>query len=359
MRRVIGVAAVLALSACSLGSHESKPKPPPPAPLIALSCEQQLTKIDEQAAGALVPVEAKQQEIADRRHDLRPSLQSLRKAERVLKAAAARLKAFDAAHPGKYLAPSIYSYWRGLRDDYGAAYAAYKQRFKRFRPFQRDFNAVVKEGKALWKSIGRIDKSYEKKLHGCLGPRPLIARREANRIRQLQRRLEDIAADVSGRSVSVRCETARAWEIRDTKFKGDLLGYVLAGGRTIHLAPSICYAFHRLRYLTPKPDLSCLNRSRSANVPLCSPRATEIIRVAVTLAHESQHVAGIASEKKAECFGLQKAALVARRLGVPPSVSDQLAWYGWHFSEAPRSYQSRQCRDGGKLDRDPSSTSFP
>jgi hypothetical protein len=359
MRRVIGVAAVLALSACSLGSHDSKPKPPPPVPLIALSCEQELTKIDAQAADALVPVAAKQEEVADRRAALRGPLRSLRKAERVLKAAVARLKAFDAGHPGKYLAPSTYSYWRGLRDDYDTAYAAYKKRFKRFRPFQRHFNAVVKEEKALWKSVGRIDKSYDKKLHGCLGPRPLIARREAGRIRRLRGHLENIAADVAGRGVLVRCETARTWAIRDTKSKGDLLGYVLAGGRTIHLAPSICYAFHRLRYLVPKPDLSCLDRSRSADAPLCSPRVTEIVRVAVTLAHESQHVAGIENEKRAECFGLQKASLVARRLGVPPSVSDQLAWYGWHFSEAPRSYRSRQCRDGGKLDRDRSSTSFP
>jgi hypothetical protein len=360
MRTVVVVAAVLGLSACSLGSHESEPKPPRPVPLIAVSCERALLEMDDDAVAALEPIEAKEQEVKDFRNELRGPLRELRSVERTLKAAAAELKAFLSAHPETYLPSSLYYHWRGLRDAYQSAYAAYRQRVKKFRPLQRDFKAVVREENTLWKAVRRITKSYDKKLQGCVGPSPEIARVETNRIRSLEKFVEDVAGDIARRALFVRCETAGAWAIRDADVKhGDLLGYVLRGGRTIHLAPSICYTLHRLRYLKPKLDLSCLGHSRSVGAALCPPRAIEVVRAAVTVAHEAAHVAGEGSEKRAECFGLQTATLVAQRFGVPPSVSDQIAWYAWRFSEAPRSYQSPQCRDGRKLDLDPSSTSFP
>jgi hypothetical protein len=53
---------------------------------------------------------------------------------------------------------------------------------------------------------------------------------------------------------------------------------------------------------------------------------SELIRSAVTLAHEAYHVGGELNEKRAQCFGLQGAAHVAQRLGIPPSLSDQIAW---------------------------------
>ncbi len=360
MRTVMVVAAVLGLSACSLGSRESKPKPPRPVPLIDVACERALVKMDDEAVAALEPVEAKEQQVRKLRNELRGPVRKLRAVERTLKAAAAELKAFLSAHPETYLPSSLYDHWRGLRDAYESAYAAYRQRFKKFRPLEREFKAVVREGNMLWKAVRRITKSYDKKLHGCVGPSPQIARAETKRIRSLEKFLEDVAGDVARRALFVHCETAKVWAIRDADVKhGDLLGYVLRGGRTIHLAPSVCYTLHRLRYLKPKLDLSCLGHSKSVGAALCPPGAIEIVRATVTVAHEAAHVAGERSEKRAQCFGLQTAALVAQRFGVPPSVSDQIAWYAWRFSEAPRSYQSRQCRDGRKLDLDPSSTSFP
>jgi hypothetical protein len=153
------VATVLGLSACSLGSHESRPAAPPPVPLIAASCERTLAKMDGEAASALEPVEAKELEVRDLRASLSGPVRRLRTVERALKAAATDLKAFLAAHPETYLPPSLYYHWRGLRDVYETAYTAYKQRFKRFRPLERDFKAVVKEGNALWKAVRRITKS--------------------------------------------------------------------------------------------------------------------------------------------------------------------------------------------------------
>lgn len=364
MRRGLGVVTVVALSACSFGGEDEKeaaPPPPPAVPLVAGSCERELVELDEDAAAALVPVAAKQEEIRRERKRISRPLHKLKDALAAVREAESRLRAFNAAHPGRYLPAALYYQWTDLRDDYEAAFSAYRERRERFRPLERGLKALVREGNVLWKDARRATRAYEAELKRCLGPDASVERVEGERIRQLELFVGEVGGEIAERSTLVECDDADTWEeVQATaKGKADLLGYVRLGNSVAHLAPSICYALHRARYLDWEPDLSCISASREAGAPLCSPRVTELIRAAATVAHEAQHVAGIANEKRAECFGLQSAALVARRFGVPLTLADQVAWYAWRFSEAPKSYQSPQCRDGGKLDLDRNSTSFP
>jgi hypothetical protein len=330
-------------------------------PLVTASCDQDLDDLDGEAAVALEPVAAKQEEVAARRDDLQPSLSKVKSALARVKAAQTPLREFGKAHPETYLPQALYDQWVGLRDAYQNAYDRYRERVRRARPFERRLRAVAREARALWKEEARAVKAYDRKLEGCLGPPPTLARAEAGRTRQLEGFLSDVSGDVAGRPVTLHCETAAEWEATEAaaKVEGHLLGYVFENARAVHLAPSLCYALHRLRYMHPDPDLTCLARSRDAGQPLCPPRVSELIRSAVTLAHEAYHVGGELNEKRAQCFGLQGAAHVAQRLGIPPSLSDQIAWYAWRFSEAPKSYDSPECREGGKLDLDPDSTTFP
>jgi hypothetical protein len=364
MGRVIVVSALLLLlSACSLGGTDSKPKAKaaPPVTLVGASCEQALVALDAAAAKTTEPLAAKREEVSKLRKEFGPSLRRLKKAAGVLKDAAGPFQAFNKAHPETYLPQSLYNEWVALRDRYNAAFAAYKKRAAAARPYKRAYNQAVKEARDLWKDVGRSAETYGDKLEGCLGPTQQIIRSEKGRIARLEAFLSDISGDAAGRPVTLHCETASEWAVAEagTHREGHLLGYVFRGARAVHLAPELCYTLHRLRFVGWEPDLSCITRSRDADVPLCAPRESELIRSAVTIAHEALHVAGEDNEKRAQCFGLQRAPLVAQQLGVPPSTGDQLAWYAWRFSEAPKSYDSPECRDGGKLDENPDSTSFP
>jgi len=351
----------LAVAAGCFGGEHAAPEPPSPVALVTDACDKDLDDLDGETAAALEPVAAKEEEVAARREDLQPSLDKVKAALARVKAAAKPLREFGKAHPETYLPQALYDQWVGLRDAYQSAFDTYRERLRSARPFTRRLRATAREARALWKDEIQVVKSYDRTLEGCLGPRPLLARAEAGRIKQLEAFLSDVSADVAGRPVTLHCETASEWRATEdaSKVEGHLLGYVFEGGRAVHLAPSLCYALHRLRYLHPHPDLSCLERSVDAKEPLCSPRASELIRSAVTLAHEAYHVGGELNEKRAQCWGLQGAAHVAQRLGIAPSVSDQMAWYAWKFSEAPKSYDSPECREGGKLDLDPDSPTFP
>lgn len=354
------LAAALLASGC-FGGESAKPKPPAPVSLVSVSCNKELDELNTKAEDAFEPILVQEDAVQARRDELSPSLGTLRVAVRRLKAAERELRAFNREHPERYLPQGLYNEWSGLRDTYEEAYARYKARLKHARPYERRLQKEIKAANALWKSETDLVKDYDEKLNGCLGPRPALARAERGRITRLEAFLSDISGEVAGRQVTLHCEKAAEWRLAEsqTKVEGHLLGYVFEGGRAVHLAPSLCYVLHRLRYLHWKPDVSCLSRSKDVDQRVCPPRTSEVVRSAVTLAHEAYHVAGEENEQRAECFGLQKASHIAQRLGVLPSVADQMAWYAWTFSEAPKSYASPQCKEGGKLDIEKESSVFP
>jgi len=70
----------------------------------------------------------------------------------------------------------------------------------------------------------------------------------------------------------------------------------------------------------------------------------------VTLAHEEQHIDGITDEAKAQCYALQRADVVGRRLGLPAHVAARIATFTKQSITQPPEYRSRECRRGGALD---------
>ena len=75
----------------------------------------------------------------------------------------------------------------------------------------------------------------------------------------------------------------------------------------VHLSPQICHAFETLLD----------HRPRYPNVITAD--AVE------TLAHETMHSVGVSVEAQAECYGMQLAATVAEKLGVPVAYANSLA----------------------------------
>jgi hypothetical protein len=79
------------------------------------------------------------------------------------------------------------------------------------------------------------------------------------------------------------------------------------------------------------------------------------------LAHESVHVAGYRSERKATCWGLQRVERTARELGRAAKEARHVAGLAWKtaYRRARPSCRSRECRDGGRLDLRPKRDVWP
>ena len=135
------------------------------------------------------------------------------------------------------------------------------------------------------------------------------------------------------------------WPDRVRVLKGPWGGYVLPGA--VQLAPNECQTLKLLR---------------TEKAPVWRWQHPEMLAWSVyTLAHESVHIAGHRSERKASCWGLQRVAEIAQLLGRTPEEARYLAevdWRTWYPKESP-TYRSRECRDGGELDLRPGTDIWP
>jgi hypothetical protein len=175
--------------------------------------------------------------------------------------------------------------------------------------------------------------------------------RHEERIRE-QDTLAAVASDLAGRQVAVRCPGF----LRSLVRVGTEGGYVKFhdDGEPYNytdLSPETCKA---LRHLD-RFDFSCLQRGD------CTYKQFRAAWAAKTLAHESFHLRGFASEATAECYAVQNTAFVAERLGTDADTARRLQT--WIFLEGypnlPDEYRSGECRDGGELDLRPQSTAWP
>ena len=177
-----------------------------------------------------------------------------------------------------------------------------------------------------------------------------FAHRE-QRVRE-QDRLAAVAGDLAGRRVDVRCPG----------FLGSLVNVRTEGGSvqfdgngrpadSTTLSPETCKSLRRIDHF----DFSCI---ASGDCTFKQFRAAWALH---TLAHESFHLRGIASEAMTECYALQNTAFVAERLGVDGATAQSLQrWvYVRGYPNEPDEYRSDQCRDGGELDLRPGSPGFP
>jgi len=175
--------------------------------------------------------------------------------------------------------------------------------------------------------------------------------RHEDRIHQ-QDRLGGIASELAGRPVRVRCPSFLSSLVR-VRTEG---GYVKFGADGLppdaaDLSPETCRA---LRHLD-RFDFSCVARGD------CTFKQFKAAWAPHTLAHESFHLRGFASEAVTECYALQNTALVATRLGVAPATARQLqTWvYVEGYPNEPDEYRADECHDGGALDLRPQSHTWP
>lgn len=175
--------------------------------------------------------------------------------------------------------------------------------------------------------------------------------RHEDRVHQ-QVRLAAIASDLVGHRVGVHCPNAVS-KLVDVSREAGRVQFDENGrpaGYT-DLAPETC---DRLRH-PDRVDFSCLDTGT------CGYREFQVGWAIHTLAHESFHLRGISQEAATECYAMQTTAVVAVRLGIPPSRAAQLQ--SWIFAKAypnePDEYRTSECHDGGPYDLNPDSPVWP
>jgi hypothetical protein len=176
---------------------------------------------------------------------------------------------------------------------------------------------------------------------------------EVSRIEPLYSR---VASSLAGRRVEVRCwsdedwlkrsEEVAAWADRKTAL-GPWSGYVSWDQERANLAPAVCRSLGQWAYERRWPEDRWDGYYLAWSVK--------------ALAHEAQHLRGIESEAKAECYGLQSIRAAAIGLGLDEKRAQSLADYAWLYiyPRARADYWSEECQDGGELDLRPATSVWP
>jgi hypothetical protein len=176
--------------------------------------------------------------------------------------------------------------------------------------------------------------------------------------RQLEALLEQAVRAAVGRAIPVRCWTSSEWpavlaesgaQVGGTD-PANVLGVAFSDGATerIELSPRSC---EPLAALAQRPRL-----------PRTGAAALDLAQALVTVGHEAGHlVAGLDTEAEAECFGAQHVSRVAQALGLTRAEGDLLAglYWGEVYPRSDAIYRSPECRDGGALDLNPWSSTWP
>ena len=154
-------------------------------------------------------------------------------------------------------------------------------------------------------------------------------------------RLSEEASLVAEKRVSIRCDESggRVGAVQHTD------GIAFVGGNVAYLTPELCFELYRLAY--KHEDAS--NRTG---------------RALAVLAHEAWHLRGVSDEGRTECYALQSAVDVGRRLGLSTGTArrlmrQQLAENALRTGSTSEYRVPPDCQDGGELDLNPDSSSFP
>ena len=164
--------------------------------------------------------------------------------------------------------------------------------------------------------------------------------------RQNEHRLAKVASEIAGRKVDVHCP--------------GLLGRladVSSNAGTVYFDEE----GHPANF-TDLDEETCSTLDRFAEGKTRPSDDREVARALHVLAHESSHLAGVRDEAAADCFGLQRTALAAEELGgTDPGEAERLARIALaeRAVTAPPDYRSPECRNGGALDLDPTSSVWP
>ena len=183
----------------------------------------------------------------------------------------------------------------------------------------------------------------------------------------LERRLQPIAAGVSGRTVEVDCQSV--WgELLDVQWRDGEVQFDASGrpAPKLFLTRRICtrlraFAEHRSHH-----ELDCLQTvdwNDADPLPLgsrCYALSSATIYAVLILAHESYHTAGVADEAAANCFAIQAMAWTATQLGAPVGEARLLARAMEALEPAQATdYATTECHSGHRLDLHPETSDFP
>jgi hypothetical protein len=161
-------------------------------------------------------------------------------------------------------------------------------------------------------------------------------------------RLGAIASQIAGRPVGVHCQSFGG-ELIDVSSEDGRVRFDELGKPDDHtdLKRRVCKSLARFSRDLTLPEFRCVETGAA-----CEKRVSDDVWAAHILAHESIHLAGEESEIAAECSGMQYTDFVAEQLGADPKRADAIAAYAYDYlyKKTPDSYQSADCRNGGRLD---------
>jgi hypothetical protein len=154
-------------------------------------------------------------------------------------------------------------------------------------------------------------------------------------------RFSDAASRVAEKPVTIRCDESggRVGAVQHTD------GVAIVGGDVAYLTPERCFDLYRLAFEGEAGS-------------------SRIARALAVLAHEAWHLRGVADEGTTECYALQSAVDVGRRLGLSTGTArrlmrQQLTENALRTGSSSEYRVPGECRDGGALDLDPADSSFP
>jgi len=154
-------------------------------------------------------------------------------------------------------------------------------------------------------------------------------------------RFSDEASRIAAKPVTIRCDES-----------GDYVGAIqhadgvaAVGGDLAYLTPERCFDLYRLAF---KGEV----------------RSSATARALAVLAHEAWHLRGVSDEGTTECYALQSGVDLGRRLGLSPNTArrmmqQQLAENALRGRASPAYRMPPDCRDGGRLDLNPTREPFP
>jgi hypothetical protein len=171
----------------------------------------------------------------------------------------------------------------------------------------------------------------------------IVAMQHEKRVKE--GRLAAVASQIAGRDVEVHCP-GLAQKLVDVSSNAGSVYFDSQG---------------RPAGFTELNDETCSTLSSFAEGDTSADDSLRVARALHVLSHESFHLAGVRGEAEADCFGVQRVAFVAGELGAEPAEAERLAAIARadRAVSAPSEYRSPDCYDGGRLDLDPASSTWP
>ena len=170
-------------------------------------------------------------------------------------------------------------------------------------------------------------------------------------------RYAEIASEIAGRPVSVRCPGFWKKLVDVSPNEGTVLVEGGAVGDVTDLSLEICDALDDVVAGDAGTALECL----TAPADDCRRPLDAVAFGIEALTHESLHLRGILDEARTECYALQTSARTGVRLGLTPAQAAAVnAYYlARLYPLLPAAYQSGECRPGGPLDLHPETPAWP